>query len=795
MMPLTADNPIRNASTPRASAGTAGRRTWFGVGLLGSVLITGGAFFWAFQHSGADATTLARFVPSGLREPARDLYSLLRRPGAPPQSSAAVSTVERAAAPLAIYDSGLAAGWTDWSWAKRDLNAGSPAYQGRPSLTMTPKAYEGVYLHHDPFALAGYGALEFVVHGEVGMGSDGMTVRLAETDKKMTEPIALDNYVARATDAGDGWHAVSIPLVTFGLKPEGASIVGIVFQGSGRTEAPSVALNVIRLTPDLALPPATIDATVAVTVDAGADRHAISPLIYGVAVAGGDRLAALGAGMNRWGGNPNTRYNWVVNGWNHGRDWKFSNYGTPGLPPGKAADDFVRASRDSGVATLFTIPTIGWVAKDTNDASRSVGVPATGGPALSNVSGAIAGYDPTANRRRTSVPSRARKRAPFVPEPKPAANGGYTVYQDEFVNHLVTKFGRADQGGCRFYAMDNEADLWAGTHTDVHPARMGYDDMLANFMEYATAVKAVDPSAQITGPVSWGWTGYLYSAKDQGSDNFATHADRRAHGGEPFLLWFLKQARAHDTKVGRRTLDVLDVHHYPQGAAVYSPKADAATRALRLRSTRALYDPTYQDESWIGQPIQLIPRLKEWIAQGYPGTKVGITEWNFGAEEDISGGLATADALGIFGREGVDLACYWVSPKPGSPTGLAFRLFRRPTSAGAGFGDLSCRARSADPDRLTTYAAIDRKTGDLTVVLINKMPKATVTVPLTVQNYQAAAVARQFRFAAGDTEITKLDGPAVSATGRVTLSIPPYSATLIRIPGRAAGTTREVTQR
>jgi hypothetical protein len=792
MMPLSADNRIRKATAPHESAGTAGRRAWFGVGLVGGIVVTGGAFFWAFQQAGADPTALVRFMPEGLREPARSLYGQVRRGALAPQSAAV--TTERADTPLAIYDAGLAAGWSDWSWAERDLNAASPAYRGRPSLTMTPVSYRGVYLHHEPIALAGYGILEFAVRGETGTGQDGMTVRLAETDKKMTEPVALSEYTANAVQDADGWIAIAIPLSAFGVKPETASFVGVVFQGGARAVAAKVALNAIRLTPDTALPAATTASSVAVTIDTAADRHPISPLIYGVAF-GGDQLGTLGAGINRWGGNPNTRYNWVADAWNHGRDWKFSNYGTPGLPPGKVADDFVQDSRVAGTPALLTIPTIGWVAKDTSETSRSVGVPAAGGPALDGPDGAIAGYDPTANRRRTSVPSRARKAGPFVLAPKPAADAGYTVYQDEFVNHLVAKFGRADQGGVRFYAMDNEPDLWATTHTDVHPARMGYDDLLARFLEYATAVKAVDPTAQITGPVSWGWTGYFYSPKDQGKDNYATHADRRAHGGEPFLTWFLKQVSARDAKIGRRTLDVLDVHYYPQAQQVFSNRADGPTRALRLRSTRSLYDPTYRDESWIGEPVRLIPRLKEWVAANYPGTKIGITEWNFGAENDISGGLATADALGIFGREGLDLACHWVCPKPESPAGLAFRLFRRPAPNTAGFGDLSCQALSASPDRLAAFAAIERKTGDLTVVLINKMPKATVTVPLTVQRFQPASAARLYRFAGGDKGITTLDGPSLSADGRMTLSVPPYSATLIRLPGRATGVTPEVAPR
>ena len=78
---------------------------------------------------------------------------------------------------------------------------------------------------------------------------------------------------------------------------------------------------------------------------------------------------------------------------------------------------------------------------------------------------------PIAAQPRAS-PSRARKTAPFVLEPKPVMNGGYMAYQDEFVNHLVAKFGRADRGGVRFYAMDNEPTCGRPPASVVHPARL-----------------------------------------------------------------------------------------------------------------------------------------------------------------------------------------------------------------------------------------------------------------------------------------------------------------------------------
>ncbi len=535
--------------------------------------------------------------------------------------------------------------------------------------------------------------------------------------------------------------------------------------------------------------PATI--RVPVTVAPDQERHPISPLIYGMAFAPLDYMRDLRLGLNRWGGNDKTRYNWAHgNAVNAARDWRFANRVAVEDPaikngPSSAADWFVRENKKGGAETLLTVPTIGWVARDTDNGNVSRNVPAGGGPAI-GPSGAIAGYDPAENRARTSVPSFAR-RTPG----SPAVPGA--VYQDEWIAHLKKQFGAADSGGVRLYAMDNEPDLWDGTHTDVHPARPGYDDLLAQFEVYARAVKAVDPSARVTGPVSWGWTGYHYSPLDRGDDNFRTHADRKRHGGEPFLLWFLKQVRARDAAAKSRSLDVLDVHYYPQGAGLYGGSAiDAGTRERRIRATRALWDPGYTDESWIAEPVRLLPLLKRWIAEGYPGTRIGITEWNFGGDGDISGGLAVAETLGVFGREDVYLANYWAFPPKSSPAYLAFKLFRNPDGRGSGFGDTSCRAASDKPELVSSYAATDSKTGALTLMLINKMPGTTALVPLArggkpvapggITAWRLDAATKDALRACRPGEILSEKRPG-EASGNSELTLPPYSVTLVRLPG------------
>jgi Glycoside hydrolase family 44 len=511
---------------------------------------------------------------------------------------------------------------------------------------------------------------------------------------------------------------------------------------------------------------------VVVSVDGNAAGSPISPLIYGVAGASGPQVRELGATLNRWGGNPSSTYNWVQGqAWNAGRDWEFRNVDYYGQP-GSAADAFVTSALGAGAVPLITIPTLGYVSRDGDNQKQSVGVPGDGGAPLRAGSFAIAGYNPSANQARTSVPSLPSAPGPLPDRPDQAAP---VVYQDEWVHHLVTQFG-AGPGGVGYFAMDNEPDLWSYTHTDVHPARMSYDDMLANFETYARAVKAAAPRALILGPDVSGWTAYEYSALDAGSDRYATHADRQAHGGQAFLPWWLGQVRRQDAAAGTRTLDLLDVHYYPQADGVYSPAADPATRALRIRSTRSLWDPNYSDESWIGEPVNLLPRLKSWINTEYPGTGIAITEYGWGGEKDASGAVALADVLGIFGREGVSLAAYWTYPPPDSPTGAAFRLYRNFDGKGGTFGDRSLPTR-VNQAGVSAFAARHSGTGETDVVLVNESQDASAHISLRVSGL-GSGHADEFLVRPGSSSISEL--PA-DLSGPIVL--PPLSISLVRVSG------------
>lgn len=506
----------------------------------------------------------------------------------------------------------------------------------------------------------------------------------------------------------------------------------------------------------------------------------ISPYIYGTAGyddSDPNYISAFHPALLRWGGNPATRYNWVLgNAWNAARDWEFRNtdYGqSQGDIAGAATADTLKVK----AAMLITIPTIGWVAKNTDQNTRSLNVPPHGGPPIAPGSDAIDGYNPDANRAATSVKSLPRKNAPFVSKPDPASP---VIYQDEWVASLVKRFGPANAGGVKFYSMDNEPELWSETHTDIHPARMSYADLLSHFVDYASAVKDVDPSAQITGPVSAGWTGYFYSELDRGNDNFKTAADRRNHDNMPFLAWFLDQLRRYEEQNGKRILDVLDVHFYPQAKGVYEGKTDSATNAIRLRATRSLWDDSYIDESWIGTQIRLIPRLRDWINTYYPGTKIGISEWNFGADTTLNGALAISNVLGIFGREGVYMASYWRFPPKDSPGFYAFKMYTNFDDKGSAFGDRSIPLKNAPDMKVSSYAALDSKTGRVRLMLINNQPDTEQAVRVQLPRNLPKQAASLYRLSAQTGNRLAAQAPLdLGETDKIELILPAYSATLI----------------
>ena len=520
---------------------------------------------------------------------------------------------------------------------------------------------------------------------------------------------------------------------------------------------------------------------VTVTIDAGANRRAINPAVYGVAYATTAQLQDLNAPLHRYGGNNTSRYNWQLNADNRGADWYFESIAESSATPGQRGDDFVLNSRAGNAEPMVTVPIIEYVAKVGSNRSK-----------LASFDSRVYGAQDDCDWQWFPQACNGMKGGQPVTgnNPLDANVLNSTTLQAGWVSHFVQRFGAAAAGGLKYYILDNEYSIWHSTHRDVWPTGATLEQVRDSMVVYSGAIKNADPGALVVGPEEWGWSGYLFSGYDQqyGSKNgWSFLPDRAAHGGMDYLPWLLQQLKTRSDIDQRRVIDVFTVHYYPQGGEFWPPDdVSSAMQQRRNRSTRSLWDPTYTDETWINDRVQLVPRLRNWVnTYYYAGTPIGITEYNWGAENHINGATTQADIYGIFGREGLDLAARWTTPATTTPTFKAMKMYRNYDGNRSTFGDTSVRATStANADNLSVFAAERSGDGALTVMMISKMLSGSTPVTVNLANFAPGTAAQVWQLTVSNN-ITRLSDVTVSPQG-FTAAVPAQSVTLFVVPASGA---------
>jgi hypothetical protein len=182
--------------------------------------------------------------------------------------------------------------------------------------------------------------------------------------------------------------------------------------------------------------------------------------------------------------------------------------------------------------------------------------------------------------------------------------------------------------------------------------------------------------------------------------------------------------------------------------------------------------------------------MKQWVANDYPGTKLAITEYNWGGQEHINGALAQADILGIFGREGLDIGTLWGAPDPTTqiPGLMAFEVYRNYDGAGSAFGDQAITSTSADQGKLSVYGAMRSKDNMLTILAINKT-FGDFTTTLNLDNFTASGPAQAYLYSNANLKaivsqptITVTPPSGGGTTSTLSTTFPAQSITLLVIP-------------
>jgi PKD repeat protein len=512
--------------------------------------------------------------------------------------------------------------------------------------------------------------------------------------------------------------------------------------------------------------------TAAVTVDVNSGRHPIDPRIYGVAYATTSQLNDLHVPLNRYGGNNSSRYNWQLNADNRAQDWYFESIGDSSSVAGERGDTFISTTQAAGARAMITIPMLDWVAKIGANRSKLAGFSQA---KYGLQTGNDAQWFPDAGNgilKSTNQPVQNN-------DPNDANTASNSLFQQQWIQAIVNRWGLATAGAPRYYILDNEPSIWHSTHRDVHPAGATMDEMRSRMLDYAAQIRAVDPNAKIVGPEEWGWSGYFFSGYDQqyGSQHgWSFLPDRANHGGTDYLPWLLTQLKLD----GRHLLDIFTVHYYPQGGE-FSNDTSSTMQLLRNRSTRSLWDPNYTDPTWISDKVMLIPRLRNWVNTYYDaGTPIGITEYNWGAEAHINGATTQADILGIFGRENLDIAARWTTPDASTPTYKAIKMYRNYDGNQSPFGDVSVSATGPNPDNVAVFAAQRNADSALTVMVISKYLSGTTPVSIALNNFAATGTAQVYQLTSANAITRLTDLSFTSST--VAFNAPAQSVTLLVMP-------------
>ena len=258
-----------------------------------------------------------------------------------------------------------------------------------------------------------------------------------------------------------------------------------------------------------------------------------------------------------------------------------------------------------------------------------------------------------------------------------------------------------------YWSMDNEPEIWSGTHDDVMPTQLAASAFVDKYLEVAKKARLKFPEIKLTGPVSaneWQW--YKW-----GSESISINGKYYS-----WLEYFIKRVADEQKATGIRLLDVLDIHWYPTESA--------DTTVLQLH--RIFYDKTYVypgangiksiNGGWETAQTKeyIFQRINDWLTTYFGanhGITLGLSECAFNSSNPNITSVLYASILGTFADNGVEFFSPWTWQ-----TGMweTLHLFSRYTK------DIRVNTTSSLNTKVSGYTTINSKADSMTIVLVNR---------------------------------------------------------------------------
>lgn len=359
------------------------------------------------------------------------------------------------------------------------------------------------------------------------------------------------------------------------------------------------------------------------------------------------------------------------------------------------------------------------------------------------------------------------------------------VYMDEYVSYLVSTYGYAADGGINGYFLDREPEKWDENFAIVRPAHVTADELAASSAALASSVKKIDPTALVYGPSINGIESYV---------NLGNQSDWDKHSREYswFIDFYLDRMRAASDAAGTRLLDVLDLHFISEAkSALLEPiigSDSVFANEGRVQAVRALWDENYTENSsnaiLYKQHSPIIPMVQASIRMYYPGTKLSFSEYNFGGGDHISGGIAQADVLGVFGEQDVYMACLMPDMKNFEYQKAGINIYTDYDGNGASYGNISVYADNGGDTMSSVYASVEE--GDdsaLRVILINKNESTEKSASVKIASDIDYSGARVFYFDEDSSDILCSDDEVAVNDNEFEFTMAPQTVYLLEFEG------------
>ena len=461
-----------------------------------------------------------------------------------------------------------------------------------------------------------------------------------------------------------------------------------------------------------------------ITVDANAGIKKISPYLYGRnidKISDGDaevteeesafinQMLEAGIHMLRANnGNNATRYNWrhkmtVHPDWYnnvYSHDWAITAQKVLDKMPGVDAMYAFQLTGYAASSTDYNFPDWNWKQEHGTYATQTFDL-AGGGEVSEDGKTLIKAGDPSLYNMEWPADSTVA----IIPH-----------WKDEL------KF---DMSRFKYWSMDNEMEIWRGTHSDLDLPVTG-DFLVERYIDVAKKARAAWGDIKLTGPVAaneWQWcsvSSYNKEDRPKGEDrNYC------------WLEYFIMKVAEEQKKSGVRLLDVFDIHWYPSEKDYES----------RMNWHRVFFDTTYNypgangikmvGGNWDNKITKeyIFVRINQWLEKYFGknhGITLGITETSIIDNDPMVTALTYASFLGTMQDNGVEIFTPWTWGDGMYETVHLFSRYGHPNRV---------QSTSSNDSLVSAYSSISNKGDSLTVIFVNRTEKDAQEINLDLANF------------------------------------------------------------